>query len=362
MKIKQAIPQCLFLLTLSLSAHADIKIHPDGKYEGVNEGYKRQMAVPFLDSVNYGLVSLGIADTGDFLLYIEAPLSHVDNSYGEHQNPNWQKGNSGKVRNHTFKDLLNSDMIGSSKPLTLNTLYGDLDLRIDYIQEVFSPQGELINFEAFLMESVPGIRVASSLEYNLKNVTLEHIQKYKESKQNNPGGNDADTGTDNGNGSSNGNGKGDNGKDKGTTKIDISFDASVPSTLPDNADNPLIYSPYSPEFQDSDAWIYHVGYEIIIDSQYYTADAWLSQAPDALLLSMGDIHASPAKDESLAVNGNEYCFTTTGSDCSVVLDLERDIGGTNVGAPLIAISSLFLSALLFRKTRLKIKEILPIKI
>lgn len=302
MKQSLAILPIFIASLLSAPALAELA-RADGKYGGAAEGYVRTILVDFdqsgkFNSQTTGRLHIGQNEFGNWLLYFQAPLSFVDNSYGVYQASDWKKGNSGKVREHTFDDLLKSDMLGATRPLVLNTKQGEVGLKIDYLTAIYSNSGVLKGFGADLLNDIPGVSVSSSLAYNLSNVTAAQLAEYANQGKGN-----------------NGNGKGNNGNGKGNKKP--ATDGSI--------SNPLFNSPFSPDFVSSDEWIWEVGYEVVLDNSYFD-DGWLNQPLDGPLFSLGDLHASPSKKDSLASGGYLYCDQGEIGQCGKWAGAEPDVG------------------------------------
>jgi hypothetical protein len=304
------------LLLFTIQAKAEIVTKPDGRYNGASEGYSKEFLVDFSASSDFspsaqGLLSFGQNTAGDWLLYFQAPLGYVDNSYGMYQSSDWQKGNSGQRREHTFEHLIKSDMLGENTPLTLKTNTGNLDVRADYLRERYSADGSLTGFEAALLNTFPSISVASSLEYNLRNLSGEFLNAYS------------------------GAGK----KKRGENT---------------NSDSPLVNSPYSVDFADTDDWVFHVGYEFIIGQDYFSGDDWLTQTQDDMLISMGNLHASPPKREYLNSGGYSYCQHDGMGGCGISFDSDMDSKQpVVVNSPYLFLSTGVIMLMLFGGIRMK---------
>lgn len=298
----------LALLTSTVT-HAEM-VKPDGWNGGALEGYTKQYYVDFSGTGDFqshqrGELHIGQTATGDWSLYFQAPFSYVDNSYGPYQAPDWLKGNSGKTREHTFDHLLKSDMLGGRTPLTLHSLLGDIDVSVDYISEVYS-NGTLTGFDAEVLSGGDYVKAGSSLGYNLRNVSQSDLNDYA-------GG---------------GKGKGKGGKEKAPVGT-----------------GPLAQSPQSDDFATDSDWIWEVAYELVIDGSLFD-DSWLTQTADDFLFTMGDLHASPPKTDSLENNPYAYCrvglngtcVTELGGDRDIVTDVNNPVGIALLGAMFIGLS------------------------
>lgn len=244
----------ILAVSLSLVATSASAFITDGKYDTA-EGWQTGFEVSYISNGNTyagGFLAFG-EDAGGQYLYIAAPKSFVDNSYGDNA-IGWPGDN------HTFKHLKGSDAL----TFTADTNYGEMSIKVDYIGETSknsdvyrsggigknnTPGNDVTrnNDGAFLSGSQQAensiVEIVTSLEYNLNQY------------QNNNLG------------------------------LDVTSDS------PDADAN---YENVQAGFED---WIYEVGYEIAFAPGTFDSNYWLSADVNDInsLLSDFHVHASPSK-------------------------------------------------------------------
>jgi len=261
---------------VSAQAGAAVDLIADGK---LDSGYQLGYTIGFFDQANAsigdGRLYFGLDEIdGTQFLYFELPKTYVDNTYGTTRAVDWPQGGKGA---HSFDQLYGSDAWGIVSGASQGFEWNGNAVTFDYIAGVgekdCGKNGTCTDYRSGGMGTVLNdgatdkndgsvnvngggvgdvVEIATSLEYNYAQYGNAHPEYFGD-------GSDSPAMTTNTAG----------------PPQDISYTPTVAAGVPD--------------------WIYEVGYELQFKAGTFDNNDWLDPDKALTLVTLGNVHASPAK-------------------------------------------------------------------